>query len=59
MKAAANRFAANVLPLIQPLRAEGRSLREIANSLNTRGVPTARGGKWAPTQIADILKRAE
>jgi DNA invertase Pin-like site-specific DNA recombinase len=58
MKAAADRFAANVLPLIQPLRADGRSLREIANALNARGVPTARGGRWAPTQIADILKRA-
>jgi DNA invertase Pin-like site-specific DNA recombinase len=58
MKAAADRFAANILPLIQPLRAEGRSLREIANVLNARGVPTARGGKWAPTQIADILKRS-
>ena len=58
MKVAADRFATNILPLIQPLRAEGRSLREIANVLNARGVPTARGGKWAPTQIADILKRA-
>ncbi len=58
MKAAADRFAANVLPLIEPLRAEGRSLREIANALNERGVPTARGGKWVPTQIADILKRS-
>ena len=58
MKAAADRFAANILPIIQPLRAEGQSLREIANVLNARGVPTARGGKWAPTQIADILKRA-
>ena len=58
MKAAAARFAANILPAIQPPRAEGRSLREIANILNARAVPTARGGKWAPTQIADILKRA-
>jgi DNA invertase Pin-like site-specific DNA recombinase len=58
MKAAADRFAANLLPQILPLRTEGRSLREIANVLNARGVPTARGGKWAPTQIADILKRA-
>jgi hypothetical protein len=57
MRAAAERFAANILPLIQPLRDEGRSLREIANVLNARDVPTARGGKWAPTQIADILKR--
>jgi DNA invertase Pin-like site-specific DNA recombinase len=57
MKATADRFAANVLPLIQPLRAEGKSLREIAEALSARGVPTARGGKWAATQIADILKR--
>jgi hypothetical protein len=59
MKAAADRFAANILPLIQPLRAEGKSLREIADVLDARGVPTARGGKWAPTQVADILKRAK
>jgi hypothetical protein len=58
MKAAADRFAANILPMIQPLRAEGRSLREIANVLDAHGVPAARGGKWAPTQIADIFKRA-
>ena len=57
MKAAADRFAANVLPLIQPLRAEGKSLREIAAALDARGVQTARGGKWAATQIADILRR--
>jgi DNA invertase Pin-like site-specific DNA recombinase len=57
MKAAADRFAANVLPLIQPLRADGKSLREIAKALNDRSVPTARGGKWAATQIAAILKR--
>ena len=58
-KAAADRFAANVLPLIQPLRAEGKSLREIAKALNARGVPTARGGTWAATQVADMLKRAK
>jgi hypothetical protein len=33
------------------------SLREIA-ALNERRIPTARGGKWAQTQVADILKRA-
>jgi hypothetical protein len=59
MKAAADRFAANILPLIQPLRAEKKSLREIADILDARGVATARGGKWAPTQVADILKRAK
>ena len=58
MKAAADRFAANVLPLIQPLRAEGKSLRDIAKALDARGVPTVRGGTWGATQVADILKRA-
>ena len=59
MKAAAERFAANILPLIRPLRTGGKSLREIAKALDARGVPTARGGKWAATQIADILKRGQ
>jgi DNA invertase Pin-like site-specific DNA recombinase len=57
MKAAADRFAANILPIIQPMRAEGKSLREIAKALYARGVATARGGKWAARQVADILKR--
>jgi DNA invertase Pin-like site-specific DNA recombinase len=56
-KAAAASFARRVRPIILPMRTEGKSLREIADVLNARGVPTARGGKWAPTQIADILKR--
>ena len=58
-KASADRFAANVLPLILPLKAEGATLRQIADELNARGVETARGGKWAATQVSDILRRAE
>ena len=57
-KAAAARLAANVLPLILPMKADGKSLRQIAAALNERGIPTARGGKWAQTQVADILRRA-
>ena len=57
-RAGADRFAANVLPLILPMRAEGASLRKIADTLNARRIPTARGGTWAATQVADILKRA-
>ena len=57
-KAAADPFAANVLPIIAPMRAEGASLRKIADALNARRIPTARGGTWAATQVADILKRA-
>ncbi len=57
-KAAAEAFAAKVLPLIRSAQAEGKSLRQIAAELNARGVATARGGTWAATQVADILRRA-
>lgn len=56
-KAEADRFAANVMPIIEPMRAEGASLRKIAAALNARRIPTARGGTWASTQVADILRR--
>ncbi|MBV8103740.1 MAG: hypothetical protein JO223_03780 [Hyphomicrobiales bacterium] len=29
----------------------------MADALNTSGIATERGGKWAATQIADILRR--
>ncbi len=57
-KAGADRFAANILPIIQPMRDAGSTLRQIAEELNARGIETARGGKWAATQVNDILKRA-
>jgi DNA invertase Pin-like site-specific DNA recombinase len=44
--------------LIQPLRAEGRCLRDIANVLNARGMPTARGGKGEAATARNILRRA-
>lgn len=56
--AIADSFAINVLPIIREIQATGASLRKTAAALNARGVPTARGGKWAATQISDILKRS-
>ncbi len=56
-KASADQFAAKVLPTILLLKAEGASLRKIAYMLNQRGIATARGGQWAATQVADILRR--
>lgn len=56
--AAADRFAANVKPLINQVRASGiTSLRDIAAALTARGVPTARGGTWNATQVANVIKR--
>lgn len=55
----ADRFAAEVAPTIAGLRAEGaRSLRAVADELNRRGVPTARGGRWTPTAVKRVLERA-
>ena len=57
--AGARRFAENVLPIIQQVQASGvTSLRGIAAVLNARGVRTARGGRWAATQVGAVLKRA-
>jgi hypothetical protein len=58
-KANADRFAANVQPLIEKIKASGAtSLRAIAKALNARGVATARGGIWIPAQVSDVLRRA-
>jgi len=58
VKAEAERFAENVLPVIREAQAAGaRSLRQIAAALNARGIPTARQGKWAATQVRAILAR--
>ena len=56
---AARHFAANAAPLIREIRNSGvASLRGIAAVLNARGVPTARGGCWAATQVGAVLARA-
>ena len=53
------RFAENVAPVILEIRASGvDSLRGIAAVLNTRGVRTARGGRWQATQVGALLARA-
>jgi len=55
----ADRFAANVLPIIREAqRAGAATLREIASALNARGVATARGGQWYAKTVANILERA-
>jgi DNA invertase Pin-like site-specific DNA recombinase len=54
----ADKHAANVLPIIREIqRAGARTLREIAEALNARGVPTARGGQWHATSVRNVLGR--
>lgn len=57
-RAAADAFAANVLPIIRQIEASGvRGHRAIAAALNARGVRTARGGDWHPTTVRNLLVR--
>ena len=59
LKAEADKHAANVLPIIREARKAGaaRTLREIAEALNARGVLTARGGSWHATSVKNVLDR--
>src|SRR4029078_325740 len=58
VKAEADRYAANVLPVIRAAQKAGaRTLRDMASVLNARGVPTARGGQWHPKSVSNILGR--
>jgi DNA invertase Pin-like site-specific DNA recombinase len=58
IKAEADRAAGNVLPIIAEIQKSGaQSLRQIADSLNARGVPTPRGGKWYPASVRNVLAR--
>ena len=50
--------ARSLAPLIAEIHATGvHSYKGIAAQLEKRGVPTARGGRWAATQVRDILLR--
>ncbi len=58
-EAAADRYAATVLPIIKQIkRAGAQTLRDIANALNERGVQTARGGQWCAMTVRNVLARA-
>lgn len=57
IKAAADSFAAKVLPTIQRLQGEGMGLRQTATELNRQGIKTARGKEWTPTAVKNIIAR--
>ncbi len=57
-RAAADRFAALVLPIITEIRATGvTSLNGIARELRRRNIPTRRGGRWAAGTVRHLLYR--
>ena len=49
--------AADLAPIVQELRAAGIvTLQAIADGLNERGIPAARGGQWGITQVVRLLE---
>ena len=58
-KEASDIFAASTLPIIEGFRHQGLTLRRIAQELNSRGVPTLRGGEWHASTLVKIVKRAK
>jgi DNA invertase Pin-like site-specific DNA recombinase len=57
-QAAADAFAANVLPIIRQIQATGATTyRAIAEALNARGIRSPRGGEWHATTVRNIVTR--
>ena len=55
MVAKADKRAADLLPVILPMKAGGASLRQIADGLNRCGVPAPRDGDWSAVAVKRIL----
>jgi DNA invertase Pin-like site-specific DNA recombinase len=59
IKNLADRHAANVLPIIHEIQRSGaKTLRDVADALNARGISTARGGRWYAMTVRNVLVRA-
>jgi DNA invertase Pin-like site-specific DNA recombinase len=55
----ADRFAANVLPVIKELQAQGiTSYKALARALNVRGIMTANRRQWYGCTVKNLLQRA-
>jgi DNA invertase Pin-like site-specific DNA recombinase len=57
-RAEADRFAANVLPIVDGIRASGVKTLGLVVALNARGVRTPRGGQWHVSTLQNLLRRA-
>ena len=56
--AAADRFSANVRPIIEQVQKSGvSSLRGVARALTARGIKTARGGEWTARIVINVRER--
>ena len=53
-----DRHAANVLQIVRDIERAGvTTLQGIADALNARGIRTARGRRWYPSTVKNLLDR--
>lgn len=58
-KANAERFAANIIPIIREIQASGvTTLRGVARALNARGVQSWTGVPWSHVAVGSIIKHS-
>ena len=58
--AIADEHARNLLPVLRTVRNEGATtLAAITFALNERRIPTARGGQWHVSTVANLVARAQ
>jgi DNA invertase Pin-like site-specific DNA recombinase len=59
LKQRADQRATALMPIIEEIQRAGvATLLGIAQALNARGIPTARGGRWHPTTVRNLLHRS-
>ena len=54
-RAKADQFRSGVRPLIERLKGNGMSLRQIAEELNARRLPTPHGRRWHASSVRNVL----
>jgi DNA invertase Pin-like site-specific DNA recombinase len=59
IQAGADASAKKVAALLLPMKAAGKTLREIASALNASGITTSRGNQWSASQVMRTLERLE
>ena len=57
IKQNADMFAQGLSDLVLNYRAREFTLLQIADELNRLSIPTARGGRWYPTSVSNLIKR--
>jgi DNA invertase Pin-like site-specific DNA recombinase len=58
-KAQALDRASGLAGVVTELRAKADTVRGLAQALNARGIPTARGGEWHPSGVLRLLRRID